>query len=81
MRPVAGGKVQASIAPPQSGLQTPPGPPNAYDEYPVVPPIGLQAPQVPIPPPPPGPGVIPGPVTLPGPPLPAEAAVAGGAGS
>jgi phospholipid/cholesterol/gamma-HCH transport system substrate-binding protein len=77
------------IAPPQSGLQTPPGPPNAYDEYPVVPPIGLQAPQVPIPPPPPGPEVAPGPVPptpapvsapLPGPapapagpPLPAEA--------
>ncbi|MBI2703458.1 mammalian cell entry protein [Mycobacterium gordonae] len=73
------------IAPPQSGLQTPPGPPNAYDEYPVLPPIGLQAPQVPIPPPPPGPGVIPGPVAptpaAPGPPLPAEAAVATGAGS
>lgn len=50
------------IAPPSSGLQTPPGPPNAYDEYPVLPPIGLQAPQVPIPPPPPGPDVIPGPV-------------------
>jgi phospholipid/cholesterol/gamma-HCH transport system substrate-binding protein len=77
------------IAPPQSGLQTPPGPPNAYDEYPVVPPIGVQAPQVPIPPPPPGPEVVPGPVPptpapvsapLPGPapapagpPLPAEA--------
>jgi phospholipid/cholesterol/gamma-HCH transport system substrate-binding protein len=77
------------IAPPQSGLQTPPGPPNAYDEYPVLPPIGLQAPQVPIPPPPPGPQVVPGPVPptpapvsapLPGPapapagpPLPAEA--------
>lgn len=72
------------IAPPESGLQTPPGPPNAYDEYPVLPPIGLQA-QVPIPPPPPGPGVIPGPLApapaLPGPPLPAEAAVAAGAGS
>ena len=50
------------IAPVQSNLQTPPGPPNAYDEYPVLPPIGLQAPQVPIPPPPPGPEVIPGPV-------------------
>lgn len=48
------------IAPPQSGLQTPPGPPNAYDENPVLPPIGLQAPRVPIPPP--GPGVVPGPV-------------------
>ncbi|MCV7074487.1 virulence factor Mce family protein [Mycobacterium szulgai] len=65
------------IAPPESGLQTPPGPPNAYDQYPVLPPIGLQAPQVPIPPPPPGPGVIPGPVAptpVPaGSPLPAEA--------
>jgi phospholipid/cholesterol/gamma-HCH transport system substrate-binding protein len=75
------------IAPPQSGLQTPPGPPNAYNEYPVLPPIGLQAPQVPIPPPPPGPGVVPGPVAPTpapgpaGPPLPAEAAVATGPGS
>ncbi|EUA91798.1 MCE-family Mce1D domain protein [Mycobacterium ulcerans str. Harvey] len=49
------------IEPVQSTLQTPPGPPNAYDEYPVLPPIGLQAP-VPIQPPPPGPEVIPGPV-------------------
>ena len=78
------------IAPVQSNLQTPPGPPNAYDEYPVLPPIGLQAPQVPIPPPPPGPEVIPGPVAPTpapvsgpapgpapaGPPLPAEAASA-----
>ncbi|MEQ0621996.1 hypothetical protein ABLN73_20055, partial [Mycobacterium tuberculosis] len=51
--------------------------PDAYDEYPVLPPIGLQAPQVPIPPPPPGPDVIPGPVPpTPAPvgaPLPAEA--------
>ncbi|MDI3313115.1 MAG: virulence factor Mce family protein [Mycobacterium sp.] len=65
------------IPPVQSNLQTPPGPPNAYDEYPVLPPIGLQAPQVPIPPPPPGPEVIPGPVPpTPAPvagPLPAEA--------
>lgn len=70
------------IPPVQSTLQTPPGPPNAYDEYPVLPPIGLQAP-VPIQPPPPGPGVVPGPVApTPGPaaapapvgaPLPAEA--------
>ncbi|GAB7142454.1 virulence factor Mce family protein [Mycobacterium riyadhense] len=70
------------IEPVQSTLQTPPGPPNAYDEYPVLPPIGLQA-QVPIPPPPPAPGVVPGPVAptpAPGPapapvgaPLPAEA--------
>ncbi|MDP7704478.1 virulence factor Mce family protein [Mycobacterium sp. TY815] len=69
------------IQPVQSTLQTPPGPPNAYDEYPVLPPIGLQA-QVPVPPPAPGPGVIPGPVAptpaAPGPaaavgaPLPAE---------
>jgi phospholipid/cholesterol/gamma-HCH transport system substrate-binding protein len=62
------------IAPVQSNLQTPPGPPNSYDEYPVLPPIGLQA-QVPIPPPPPGPGVVPGPVAPTGP-LPAEAASA-----
>jgi phospholipid/cholesterol/gamma-HCH transport system substrate-binding protein len=73
------------IAPVQSNLQTPPGYPNAYNEYPVLPPIGLQAPQVPIPPPPPGPGVVPGPVAPTpapvsgpapgpaGPPLPAEA--------
>lgn len=62
-------------APPPPGLQTPPGPPNAYDENPIVPPIGLQAPQVPIPPPPPGPGVSPGPVAL------APAAAATGPGS
>jgi phospholipid/cholesterol/gamma-HCH transport system substrate-binding protein len=69
------------IAPVQSNLQTPPGYPNAYDESPVLPPIGLQAPQVPIPPPPPAPGVVPGPVAPTpapgpapaGPPLPAEA--------
>lgn len=67
------------IVPVQSTLQTPPGPPNAYDENPILPPIGLQA-QVPVPPPGPGPGVIPGPVApVPGPaaavgaPLPAEA--------
>ncbi len=73
------------IAPPTAGLQTPPGPPNAYDEYPVLPPIGLRAPQVPIPPPPPAPGVVPGPVApTPAPavpPLPAEAAVPTGQGS
>ncbi|MGO9510473.1 MAG: virulence factor Mce family protein [Mycobacterium sp.] len=80
------------IAPPESGLQTPPGPPNAYDEYPVLPPIGVQAPQVPIPPPAPGPGVVPGPVAPTpapvgpgpapaGPPLPAEAAASTGPGS
>jgi phospholipid/cholesterol/gamma-HCH transport system substrate-binding protein len=71
------------IAPPQSGLQTPPGPPNAYDEYPVLPPIGVP-PQAPIPPPPPGPGVLPGPVAPtppPGPPLPAGAAASTGPGS
>jgi phospholipid/cholesterol/gamma-HCH transport system substrate-binding protein len=73
-----------NIAPVQSTLQTPPGPPNAYDEYPVLPPVGLNAP-VPVQPPPPGPAVIPGPVAptpAPGPgpppapvgaPLPAEA--------
>lgn len=70
------------IEPVQSNLQTPPGPPNAYDEYPVLPPIGLQA-ALPIQPPPPAPGVVPGPVApMPasgpalapvGPPLPAEA--------
>jgi phospholipid/cholesterol/gamma-HCH transport system substrate-binding protein len=73
-----------NIEPVQSTLQTPPGPPNAYDEYPVVPPAGLNVP-VPIKPPPPGPEVIPGPVAptpapvsapapnAGGPPLPAEA--------
>jgi phospholipid/cholesterol/gamma-HCH transport system substrate-binding protein len=73
-----------NIEPVQSTLQTPPGPPNAYDEYPWVPPSGLNAP-VPIQPPPPGPEVVPGlvaptpaPVSAPapnagGPPLPAEA--------
>jgi len=50
------------IAPVQSNLQTPPGPPNAYDENPILPPMGVNAPQVPIPPPPPGPEVVPGPV-------------------
>lgn len=73
------------IAPVQSNLQTPPGPPNAYDENPVLPPIGLQAP-VPVQPPPPAPGVIPGPVGptpapagAPGPPVaPLPAEVGGG---
>ncbi|OQZ91050.1 hypothetical protein BST11_10600, partial [Mycobacterium alsense] len=60
---------------PAPGLQTPPGPPNAYDENPVLPPIGLRAPQVPIPPPPPAPGVVPGPVA------PTPVAAATGAGS
>jgi phospholipid/cholesterol/gamma-HCH transport system substrate-binding protein len=49
------------IEPVQSQYQTPPGPPNAYDENPILPPMGLNAP-VPIAPPPPGPEVIPGPV-------------------
>lgn len=62
-------------APPAAGLQTPPGPPNAYDEYPVVPPIGVRAAQVPIPPPPPAPGVVPGPVA------PTPAAASTGPGS
>ena len=51
-----------NIEPVNSNLQTPPGYPNAYDEVPIAPPIGVSAPQVPIPPPPPGPGVAPGPV-------------------
>ncbi len=71
------------IEPVQSNLQTPPGPPNAYDENP-SPVIGQNPPQVPIPPPPPAPGVVPGPVAPTpapvggpapapaGPPLPAE---------
>jgi phospholipid/cholesterol/gamma-HCH transport system substrate-binding protein len=72
----------ADIAPPPSGLQTPPGPPNAYDEYPVLPPIGVQAPQVPIPPPPPAPGVVPGPVApTPAGPPPAQADASTGPGS
>jgi phospholipid/cholesterol/gamma-HCH transport system substrate-binding protein len=50
-----------NIEPVQSQYQTPPGPPNAYDENPILPPIGLRAP-VPIQPPPPGPDTIPGPV-------------------
>ncbi|BBX98745.1 virulence factor Mce family protein [Mycobacterium lacus] len=66
-----------NIEPVQSNLQTPPGPPNAYDEYPVLPPIGLQAP-VPIQPPPPGPGVVPGPVAPTPPPVSAPAPGAGG---
>jgi phospholipid/cholesterol/gamma-HCH transport system substrate-binding protein len=62
-----------NIEPVQSNLQTPPGPPNAYDENPIVPPMGVRAP-VPIPPPPPGPDVVPGPVA------PTPAPVAAGAG-
>jgi len=78
------------IAPLQSNLQTPPGPPNAYnEERGPLPYIGQPDHQGPIPPPPPGPEVIPGPVAPTpapvsgpapgpaGPPLPAEA----GAGS
>ena len=49
------------IGPVRTDLRNPPGPPNAYDENPILPPNGLQA-QVPIKPPPPGPEVIPGPV-------------------
>ena len=33
-----------NIEPVQSTLQTPPGPPNAYDENPWVPPVGLERP-------------------------------------
>jgi phospholipid/cholesterol/gamma-HCH transport system substrate-binding protein len=73
-----------NIEPVQSNLQTPPGYPNAYNEVPVLPVNGLNAP-VPIQPPPPGPEVLPGPVAptpapvsapapnAGGPPLPAEA--------
>jgi phospholipid/cholesterol/gamma-HCH transport system substrate-binding protein len=73
-----------NIEPVESNLQTPPGYPNAYDEVPVLPVNGLNAP-VPIQPPPPGPDVLPGPVgptpapvsapapNAGGPPLPAEA--------
>ncbi len=66
-----------NIAPVQSTLQTPPGPPNAYDENPIVPPIGLNAP-VPIQPPPPGPDVAPGPVAPTPAPVAAPAPNAGG---
>jgi phospholipid/cholesterol/gamma-HCH transport system substrate-binding protein len=62
-----------NIVPVQSNLQTPPGPPNAYNENPIAPPIGLNAP-VPIQPPPPGPDVVPGPVA------PTPAPVAAGPG-
>jgi phospholipid/cholesterol/gamma-HCH transport system substrate-binding protein len=66
-----------NIEPVQSNLQTPPGPPNAYDENPILPPIGLRAP-VPIQPPPPGPEVAPGPVAPTPPPVSAPAPNAGG---
>ena len=65
-----------NIEPVQSNLQTPPGYPNAYDEYPVLPVNGLNAP-VPIGPPPPGPNVIPGPVAPTPAPVSAPAAIAG----
>jgi phospholipid/cholesterol/gamma-HCH transport system substrate-binding protein len=76
------------IAPVQSNLQTPPGPPNAYNEEPgPLPYIGQPNHPAPIPPPPPGPEVIPGPVAptpAPGAPtgplLPAEAAGSTGPG-
>ena len=47
------------IAPVQSNLQTPPGPPNAYNETQSAATIAC-GPAGPIPPPPPGPEVIPG---------------------
>lgn len=51
------------IAPVDSQYQTPPGPPNSYDESPgPLPYIGLPPGQAPIPPPPAAPNVIPGPV-------------------
>lgn len=50
-------------APVNSQYQTPPGPPNSYDEAPgPLPFVGLPPGQAPIPPPPPAPNVIPGPV-------------------
>ena len=66
-----------NIEPVESTLQTPPGPPNAYDEHPWVPPAGLNAP-VPIQPPPPGPEVVPGPVAATPAPVSAPAPNAGG---
>jgi phospholipid/cholesterol/gamma-HCH transport system substrate-binding protein len=66
-----------NIEPVQSNLQTPPGPPNAYDQNPILPPIGLNAP-VPIQPPPPGPEVVPGPVAPTPAPVGAPAPNAGG---
>ena len=78
-----------NIAPVQSNLQTPPGPPNAYNEEPgPLPYIGQPGHPAPIPPPPPGPDVVPGPVAptpAPGPGpagplLPAEAAGSTGGG-
>ena len=66
-----------NIEPVQSTLQTPPGYPNAYDEVPVLPVNGLNAP-VPIQPPPPGPEVLPGPVAPTPAPVSAPAPNAGG---
>jgi phospholipid/cholesterol/gamma-HCH transport system substrate-binding protein len=63
-----------NIAPVQSNLQTPPGPPNAYNEEPgPLPYIGQPNHPAPIPPPPPGPDVVPGPVPPTPAPGPAEA--------
>ena len=66
-----------NIEPVQSNLQTPPGYPNAYDEVPVLPVNGLNAP-VPIQPPRPGPEVAPGPVAPTPAPVSAPAPNAGG---
>jgi phospholipid/cholesterol/gamma-HCH transport system substrate-binding protein len=67
-----------NIPPVQSDLQTPPGPPNAYDENPILPPMGVRPPQIPIPPPAPGPEVVPGPVAPTPAPVSAPAPNAGG---
>src|SRR6201998_1377336 len=67
-----------NIEPVQSNLQTPPGPPNAYDENPILPPMGVRAPQIPIPPPAPGAEVAPGPVAPTPAPVAAPAPNAGG---
>ncbi|OMC38351.1 mammalian cell entry protein [Mycobacterium sp. IS-2888] len=67
-----------NIEPVQSTLQTPPGPPNSYDENPILPVIGQNPPQVPIPPPPPGADVAPGPVAPTPAPVAAPAPNAGG---
>jgi phospholipid/cholesterol/gamma-HCH transport system substrate-binding protein len=67
-----------NIEPVQSNLQTPPGPPNAYDENPILPPMGVRPPQIPIPPPAPGPEVAPGPVGPTPAPVAAPAPNAGG---
>jgi phospholipid/cholesterol/gamma-HCH transport system substrate-binding protein len=67
-----------NIEPVQSNLQTPPGPPNAYDENPILPPMGVRPPQIPIPPPGPGPDVAPGPVAPTPAPVSAPAPNAGG---